>query len=85
MKNIETKTLVEIEGVIINDKIIETLKRLQDGDNEGVAAESAVLSDAICFISARFNELMDHEVKEAALILCELSSVRNLILTFKKP
>ena len=85
MKNIETKTLIEIDGAIITESIINAIKEFQDFDNDNVDMHMNFMTDAICFISKQFHEMEDEELREAAIIICNLTTTRNMIVKFKKP
>ncbi len=85
MKNIETKTLIEIEGAIITESIIHEIKGLQDMRNDNVDMHMNFMTDAICLISRQFHGMEDDELRDAAIIICNLTSTRDLIQNFRKP
>jgi len=85
MKNSETKHHVEIEGVILTEKAIRQLKAFQDGNNEDLKFQLENISNAICYIASRMYTMEDEELKDAAMVISNLSCVRDNIINLKKP
>ena len=85
MKTPETKTHIEIEGVILTNDLIRQLSYFQEDNNNGLKAQLNALSAAICYIASKMIDMNDEDLKKAALIIGDISLVRDIINDFRKP
>ncbi len=85
MNKPETKTHIEIEGVFLTEDSIDMLKFMQEGNNSGIHGQLDSLSNAICYLASEMVNMEDNELKKVALIISDLSLVRDNISSLKKP
>lgn len=85
MKNIETKTLIEVEGAILTSRALDKLKFLQEENNHWLNDGRDGLSDVVCWLAIGLEELSDDRAQEARAYMCFLSHLRNDIDCLRKP
>jgi hypothetical protein len=85
MKNIETTTLIEVEGAVLSSQAIQRIKKYQDANNDQLNVTRDGLSEVICWIALSLAELSEEHALEAKDHMCFLSYLRNDINCFKKP
>lgn len=86
MKNSETKTCLQVEGVMLTEELLEMLKRYQDNNNEELKMEKESIADAVCYLAyLMVGFISDDEIKKASEIIGNLSSVREHLDDLKKP
>lgn len=85
MKNIETKTLVEIEGAVLTSMALERLRSLQANNNLEITVLREGLSNAVCWLALAMGEMNESDENQARDHMCFLSSLRNDLDSFCKP
>lgn len=85
MKDTKTKHHIEVEGVILTEKAIIQLKAFQDSNNEDLNFQLENIANAICYIASRMYNMEDEKLKDAAMVISNLSCVRDNIIDLKKP
>ena len=85
MKNPETKTNIEIEGVILTEKGIEIMVDFQRNNNELLYIERDVIADTVCYLGTLMFNIHLFDQQKAANIIAQLSNVRDDILKLAKP
>lgn len=83
----ETKTekATIIDGAVLTDKVLETIKSFQDNDNweiNNILLEP--LSDSICFFAKNLDYLSD-ERDEIIPLMNQLAFIREYLKKLKKP
>lgn len=85
MKNIETKTLVEIEGVVFTPDAFSAIERMQNANNNHLNTTKASLSDVICWFAEALAQMDSTEQAEVNEHMCFLSQLRREIDCLRKP
>lgn len=85
MKKAETKTNIEIEGIILTEEAIVELKSLQDQDNYGLRANIDAVKDVICWIASQLDVIDEDEIKTAAGMMNSLNFIIKDFNRFRKP
>jgi len=85
MKNSETKPAMIIEGVVLTEDAINTLKGFQNANNDFLECNLEVLADAICYINDTMDDTQKVEFKNAIEISRALSALRGYLKKIKKP
>ena len=86
MKNPETKTNIEIEGAILTDEILITIKELQHLDNDSINVHQRFITNTIFFIAGIISEMDKRsDFTQAAMAISDLKGVYDMINKFRKP
>ena len=85
MKNIETKTLIEVEGAILTSEALNKIRQFQNNNNDHLCAIREQLSDTVCWIAFNLSGMPEEQKDEANEQMCFLSLLRNDIDCLRKP
>ena len=85
MKNLEAKTTIELEGVILTESAIKRLKAFQEKGNEDLLSMRDYIAEAICFLSTETDSLDDPRNEEIYMIMSTLGHLRQDLNDLRKP
>ncbi len=81
----EIKTNTEVNGAVLTDSALATIKHFQKNDNENLDIYLNTISDAVCFIGKMFQSLPNEWKEEASYVISDLSLVRDEFKDLAKP
>jgi len=85
MKNSELKCNIEVEGIILTKDAIDTIKYLQEHNNESLDAKIAYIKDVICWIVSIQDALHEEEAAESMELMGSLNYLRKDLYKLRKP
>ena len=81
----EPKQILEIDGVVLTPQLIQTLRNLQESDNDLLHDSTSRIADAVCMLVKMRDSVDEYILKEYHLLLTDLTLIRDRMKLLAKP
>lgn len=85
MKNIDSKTNIEIDGAVFTKEFVHRIKELQANNNEGLDDKKNEISEIIFFIASLIRELDEDRIAECAMVIGDLHAIAKFFDVLRYP